>query len=101
MVSRKTLTKLYICNVFLHPFQNELLGNNHGDTAKGKSAAQLGHMIGMESEQIVSCVGVLSLGLFLPVSLGINFNIVCAKCPRIISAPPPTPDPETVGECFF
>lgn len=55
VVSRKTLTKLYFCNIFLHFFQNGLLGNNHGDTAKGKVAAQLGHGIGMKTEQIPSC----------------------------------------------
>lgn len=55
VVSRKTLTKLYFCNIFLHFFQNGLLGNNHGDTAKGKVAAQLGRGIGMETEQIPSC----------------------------------------------
>lgn len=93
VVSRKTLTKVYFCNVFLHLFQNELLGNNHGDTAKGKSAAQLGHMIGVESEQIPSCVGVLSLGLFSPVD-----KLQHSLYQMSEDYFPPW---ETVGECCF
>jgi len=83
-VPRKTLTKLYFCKIFLHLYQNELLGNNHGDAATGKSAAPLGHIIGMESEQIPLCAGVLSRGLSSPVSLQINCNVLRAKCPRVI-----------------
>lgn len=84
MVSRKTFTNVHFSIIFLQLFQNELLGNNHGGAAKGKSAAQLGHVIGMESEEISSCLGVLSLGLFSLVSLWINLIVLCAKCPKII-----------------
>lgn len=74
-----------ICVTFSRQFfQNEQFGNNHSDAATGKSAAQLGHMIGVWSEQIPSCVAVPSLALFSPVSVQIYCNFLCTKCPRII-----------------
>lgn len=59
------------------------MGNDQGDAAEGESAAQLGHGIGRGSEQILSSC-TLAAGLFSPVSLQMDCNILCAKCPRII-----------------
>lgn len=77
-------SKYNLCYIFLQFFQNEQFGNNHSDAATGKSAAQLGHMIGVWSEQIPSCVAVPLLALFSPVSVQIYCNFLCTKCPRII-----------------